>query len=119
MIKIAEPHLSGYKPGDRQIYRKIFAPIIKPDFMFTKLMAQYPMEGEELDSYSVGKNTEVLIFKLPTSVRPLSKKLKRLGTIDKSIKRRVMFFLIANYLLDLGEKILDIVDLYFALDGLV
>jgi len=70
LIKIAKPNLAGYKIGDRTIYRQIFSPTVKPDFMFTKLMASYPTNGEELDNYSVG-NTEVTIFSFPNSTRYL------------------------------------------------
>lgn len=67
LVKIAEPYIAGYRIGDRSVYRKIFHPSIKPDFMFTKLMAQYPEGGEMLDNYKIG-DTEVTVFALPNSV---------------------------------------------------
>ena len=67
LIAIAKPYIAGYKIGDREVYRRIFTPTIKPDFMFTKLMANYPENAEELDNYSVG-STEIVVFKLPGSV---------------------------------------------------
>ncbi|MBI2129508.1 Flp pilus assembly complex ATPase component TadA [Candidatus Woesearchaeota archaeon] len=70
MITLAQPYLAGYKSGDRAVYRKIFNPIIKPDFMFTKLMAAYPENGEELDNYDV-EGTEVMIFGVPNTVQYL------------------------------------------------
>ena len=70
LIELAKPYLAGYKVGNRDVYRKIFTPTIKPDFMFTKLMANYPSEGEELDNYNVG-NTEVTIFSLPDTIQSL------------------------------------------------
>ncbi|MEA3429873.1 MAG: type II/IV secretion system ATPase subunit [Nanoarchaeota archaeon] len=70
LITIAKPYLSGFKVGDREVYRRIFTPIIKPDFMFTKLMAAYPVDGEEIDSYTVGE-TEVTIFGFSNSVQYL------------------------------------------------
>ncbi len=70
LAQIAKPYLAGYVPGDRTIYRKIFSPIIKPDFMFTRLMATYPRDAEELDTYTVG-DTEVTIFRLPNSIQYL------------------------------------------------
>jgi type IV secretory pathway ATPase VirB11/archaellum biosynthesis ATPase len=70
LISIAKPHLAGYKLGDREAYRKIFSATIRPDFMFTKLMATIPPEGEELAAYNVG-DTEVIIFKLPDTVQYL------------------------------------------------
>ncbi len=70
MIQLAQPFLPGFQPGDRTIYRRLFTPTIKPDFMFTKLMATFPPEGEELASYQVGE-TEITIFQLPETVQYL------------------------------------------------
>jgi len=70
LITIAKPHLAGYKVGSRDLYRNIFKPLIKPDFLFTKLMSKFPEEGEELDSYMVN-NTEITIFKLPDTIQYL------------------------------------------------
>ncbi len=71
LISAAQPFLAGYKVGERDVYRRLFAPEIRPDFMFTKLMANFPADGEEIDSYSIDKNTEVTIFKLPDTVHYL------------------------------------------------
>lgn len=70
IIIMAGSDLSGLKRGDRTIYSRIFTPIIKPDFMFTKLMATYPPEGEEMDSYTV-EGTDVTIFSFPNNVQYL------------------------------------------------
>jgi type IV secretory pathway ATPase VirB11/archaellum biosynthesis ATPase len=70
LITLAKPYLPGYKIGDRSVYRRIFNPTIKPDFMFTKLMATYPTEAEELDSYNVG-DSEVTIFEVPDTIQYL------------------------------------------------
>ncbi len=70
LITIAKPNLAGFRLGDRDIYRQIFTPSIKPDFMFTKLMASYPPEGDVLANYLVGEN-EVTIFKLPNTIQYL------------------------------------------------
>ena len=70
LLQMAQPYLAGHTPGDREIYRRIFAPTIKPDFMFTKLMATYPQDAEELDSYTVD-DAEVTIFKLPNTIQYL------------------------------------------------
>jgi type IV secretory pathway ATPase VirB11/archaellum biosynthesis ATPase len=71
LVAIVQPFLAGFKPGDRSIYRRIFSPTIKPDFMFTKLMADYPLEGEEIDSYTIKDDTEVTIFRVPETVQYL------------------------------------------------
>ncbi len=70
LITICRPYLQGHKVGTREVYREIFNPSIKPDFMHTKLMSAYPRNGVELDSYMVG-NTEVTIFDLPGNVQNL------------------------------------------------
>jgi type IV secretory pathway ATPase VirB11/archaellum biosynthesis ATPase len=69
LVSISKPFLAGHQIGSRDIYRRFFHPIIKPDFMFTKLMADYPDDGEELDNYIIGKDIEVTIFKIPNSVQ--------------------------------------------------
>ncbi len=71
IVIIAKPYLAGYEIGDRLVYRRIFNPTIKPDFMYAKLMATYPKDGEEIDSYTIGQDTEITIFKLANSVKTL------------------------------------------------
>jgi len=70
IVELAESYLAGHQVGDRTIYKRIFTPTIKPDFMFTKLMANYPPEGEELDNYNVG-DTEITIFSQPDTIQSL------------------------------------------------
>lgn len=65
-----ENQLEGYSIGDRSIYRKLFIPQIKPDFMFTKVLAEYPRGAEEIASYSIGES-EVVVFKLPDTIQYL------------------------------------------------
>ncbi len=71
LIEAAKQYLPGYKLSDRSVYRRIFTPDIRPDFMFTKLMAAFPPEAEEVDNYYLDKNTEVTIFELPDNVQYL------------------------------------------------
>ncbi len=71
LIALSKSYLAGYRIGDREVYRNIFHPIIKPDFMFTKLMANYPTNGEEIDSYVLDEGTEVAVFKFPDEVKYL------------------------------------------------
>ena len=68
MIRSSEPFLAGYKVGDRSIYRRIFTATIKPDFMFTRLMASFPQDAEELDSYNVD-GTEITILAVPDTIQ--------------------------------------------------
>ena len=64
-------YLSGYRIGDRSVYRRILTPDIRPDFIFTKLMSTFPADAEEVDNYEIGKNTEVTIFELQDNVQYL------------------------------------------------
>ncbi|MBN1644709.1 type II/IV secretion system ATPase subunit [Candidatus Woesearchaeota archaeon] len=70
LFKKAKEDITEHKKGSREIYRKIFMPIIKPDFMYTKLLSAYPSDAEQLDSYMIGE-TEVTIFQMPNSVQTL------------------------------------------------
>ncbi|MFH0978141.1 MAG: type II/IV secretion system ATPase subunit [Candidatus Woesearchaeota archaeon] len=70
LVTVAKPYLAGYQVGDRDIYRRLFSPTIKPDFMYTKLMANYPVDGEEMDSYDVN-GAEITIFGLPDTTQVL------------------------------------------------
>jgi flagellar protein FlaI len=70
MIIISKPYLQGFKIGERDIYRRIFNPTIKPDFMHTRIMSAYPRDGIELESYMVN-DTEVTIFDIPGNVQNL------------------------------------------------
>ncbi|HIH31664.1 TPA: type II/IV secretion system ATPase subunit [Candidatus Woesearchaeota archaeon] len=70
LISLSKNIASGMEIGDRSIYRRIFTPNIKPDFMFTKYMAAYPKNAEEIDSYTA-KGSEVIVFKLKHNVQNL------------------------------------------------
>ncbi|MFH1770989.1 MAG: type II/IV secretion system ATPase subunit [archaeon] len=70
LITVLKPFAAGHKIGSRDIYRKIFNPTIKPDFMFTRLMATFPKNSSELDSYEV-RDTEVIIFELGDNIQYL------------------------------------------------
>lgn len=68
LIKLARPALKGYKPGDRKIYRQIFNPVVRPNFMLTRYMIMPPTSGRLLERYNIG-NIAVEIFKIPGQVR--------------------------------------------------
>lgn len=70
LMQKLKPHLPGYREGDRAIYRNVFSAVIKPDFMFTRLMATYPRGGEEVANYSVGAS-EVVVFELEDDIQYL------------------------------------------------
>lgn len=68
MIKLVHDQLEGYTIGDRTIYRHILRPTMRPNFTFTRLMAEFPEGAEEVESYTV-LDGKVTIFKTPGSVR--------------------------------------------------
>jgi len=68
MIERVKPHLAGYHIGDRSLYRQIFMPNVKPNFMFTRYLMTPPEGGKSVDRYMVG-DTEIEIFRLPHSTQ--------------------------------------------------
>lgn len=68
LITLAKPNLAGYHLGDRSVYSLFFKPSITPDFFFTRLMAQIPLDGEQLDVYKVG-NADVTILRVPGDIK--------------------------------------------------
>ena len=70
LISLAKSHLEGHHMGDRRVYSLFFRPAITPDFFFTRLMAQLPPDGEQLDIYTVGK-AEVTLLKVPGDIKTL------------------------------------------------
>jgi type IV secretory pathway ATPase VirB11/archaellum biosynthesis ATPase len=71
IIEASEPYLAGHHVGDRDIYRKLFNPDVKPDFMFTQIMANYPKNAEEVATYTVDDDIEVAVFELRDNVQYL------------------------------------------------
>jgi len=71
LAQLARPYLAGYNEGHRDIYRNIFSPIIKPDFMYAKLMTKYPADAEEIANYTLPSGTQVTVFRLADSVQLL------------------------------------------------
>jgi type IV secretory pathway ATPase VirB11/archaellum biosynthesis ATPase len=68
LIKLIKPKLSKFKFGDRSLYREIFSPVVRPNFMLTRYMLATPKFGRMVDKYYVG-STLVEIFKVPGKVR--------------------------------------------------
>ncbi|MFT4310506.1 MAG: ATPase, T2SS/T4P/T4SS family [Candidatus Woesearchaeota archaeon] len=71
LIAQLKHQLAAYHLGDRTLYKQVFAPVIRPDFMYTKLMASYPQDGQEVGSFIIGDDVEVTIFKVPNQVQYL------------------------------------------------
>ena len=70
IIKKSTKHLAGYHVGDRSLYRQLFMPSIRPNFMLTRYMITPPEGGRSMDRYKVG-DTEVEIYKLPETTQYL------------------------------------------------
>jgi len=66
MIEAAKPHIAGYHIGDRSVYRELFMPNVRPNFMLTRYVMTPPEKGRSVDRYDVG-STSVEIFRLPGS----------------------------------------------------
>ncbi len=62
LISIAKPKLIGYD-GSREIYREIFYPLIRPNFMITKYMLLPPKNAEKVYEYNL-EDGKVEIYKL-------------------------------------------------------
>ena len=62
LIQFAEPDLTGYHVGDRALYRDIFHPVIRPNFMLTRYMMTPPQNAREVERYDI-ENIEVQIYR--------------------------------------------------------
>ena len=68
LIQIVKPKLVGYRVGSREIYREIFRPFIKPNFMYVKLLTQLPTDAEIVDFYNLPSGS-VYILQPQNSIR--------------------------------------------------
>ncbi len=68
LIHLARDHLDGFVIGNRNLYSNYFRPSITPNFMHTRLMAEPPVNADEVDSYMVDDDTNVMIFNMPDDV---------------------------------------------------
>lgn len=64
LIQDVKNHIAGYKLGDRQMYREIFTPSVRPNFMLTRYIVTPPEEGKSVDRYKIG-DIKIEIFRLP------------------------------------------------------
>jgi len=69
LISILKDSLDGHIVGNRAVYSTIFRPLISPNFMLTRLMAQLPLDAYELDSYNVDDETNVIIFSQSNDIK--------------------------------------------------
>jgi len=63
LIAISKDKAAGYHIGDRSVYRQIFSPMVRPNFMLTRYMIVPPDGGRSVDRYMVG-DSQVEIYKM-------------------------------------------------------
>ncbi|MBI4174577.1 MAG: type II/IV secretion system ATPase subunit [Candidatus Aenigmarchaeota archaeon] len=68
LIQLAKPNLTEHK--DRSLYRRIFHPTIRPNFIYTRYISLPPANAELLERYSIG-DTDIEIYSIPGQVRRL------------------------------------------------
>ncbi len=68
LINAIREEIEGYELGDRSIYRSVFRAAVTPDFMFSQLQAQPPLNAEQLDIYSIGGG-DVGIYRIPGEIK--------------------------------------------------
>ncbi len=73
LIKMLMPHSKDYKLGQREIYGNAFHPTTRPDFMYTKLITEFPKGSiEESYDFKVGEEScEVNIFSFDDSIKTM------------------------------------------------
>ncbi|MEK6852460.1 MAG: hypothetical protein AABX59_01145, partial [Nanoarchaeota archaeon] len=73
LIRSIRESVSGFKIGDRNIYDEIFRANTVPNFTFTRLMTDIPLEAELLEEYSVSgsEKSDITILKMPGDVKYL------------------------------------------------
>ncbi len=66
---IATDQLAGYRIGDRSIYRDLFMPSVRPNFMLTRFMITPPEKSRVIDRYTIeGTDIEVQILRAPGEI---------------------------------------------------
>lgn len=70
MLQEAEFQVSGYHIGNRDVYRELFMPSIRPNFMYTRYRTNPPEEAKSVDRYQV-RDSQVEIFDVPQSAQNL------------------------------------------------
>tara|TARA_Y100000310_G_C20671013_1_gene810294 strand:+ start:532 stop:2820 length:2289 start_codon:yes stop_codon:yes gene_type:complete len=73
IIKMLMPHTKDYKLGTRMIYGNVFHPTTRPDFMYTKLITEFP-EGNLVESYNFVTDNEtcsVNMFQFESNIKTM------------------------------------------------
>lgn len=61
LVRRLQNELAGYHVGDRSIYRSVFRAQVQPDFIFTRVLSELPVDGEVVKVYSVGPHQITLV----------------------------------------------------------
>ena len=73
LIQLLMPHSQGYELGKREVYGNIFHPTTRPDFMYTKLISEFP-EGNLAESYDFGDGKDkcqVNVFSFDNNIKTM------------------------------------------------
>ncbi len=70
LMSLAKPYMEHYKFGDRSVYRQIFFPIVRPNFMLTRYMSTPPKNAIPIDRYMV-RDTQIEIYRIPGTTQTL------------------------------------------------
>jgi hypothetical protein len=73
IIQMLLPYSNNYELGQREIYGNVFRPTTKPDFMFTKLITEFPDGNlEESYDFKAGQdNCQINIFSFDDNIKTL------------------------------------------------
>ncbi|MBS3052597.1 MAG: type II/IV secretion system ATPase subunit [Candidatus Aenigmarchaeota archaeon] len=69
LIDSIKDGLYGHVVGDRNLYREIFNPLIRPIFMLTRYVFLPPKDGRLVERYELPGGIQVEIYKVPHKVR--------------------------------------------------
>ena len=69
IITTVKQNLLGHKVGERDIYRRIFNPMIRPIFMLTRYASLPPKNSRLVDRYKLPDGIQIEIFRVPDQVR--------------------------------------------------
>lgn len=69
LIDVLRNDLDGHQIGNRRVYSNFFRPNVTPNFMHTRLMAEPPIDSDEIDSYLIDDSTSVMVFNIPDDIK--------------------------------------------------
>jgi len=102
IIQSVLPYLENYKKGEREIYHRVFRPDVIPNFTFTRLVSDLPIDSEIIDQYKIFNPGEDYDTSLVTilKMKNESKLIYHLVPPENSLKEE------HNMLLNLAKGVL-------------